>query len=204
MRTISVLFVMVIMLFGNVLAEVDSVTIGKLLIEYESRTSSDDKVNFWYRTDNFEVYVLRTNNFEFEFGPIHHVGPFSFTTKFGGVWDMKKNTPHAMLCENIVLKFSRFTCVSVNEFSLKGSSFNKPKIDWVYNEGFVVVQLGGRLSNCSVGAFYEHYRKDGTDEVWVVGPRVDYKPGANYLKKITFWGGFTDNPTAGIFFYFGT
>lgn len=173
---------------------------GNLSGEYESRTSTD-KTNLFYRTDHLEVYVLKTNNLEIEAGPCYKIGLVSVTTKFGGVWKVADSSVYTKLTQNFFIKFGRVTCLSVNVFSLEGSSFKNPKFDWAYNEGFIMVGLDGLLLKSEVGVFYEHYRKAG-DEVWVVGPRYNLLVNKGYLRSISLWAGVTDNPTAAVNFTF--
>lgn len=174
---------------------------ANLVVDYESRTS-DDKTNLFYRTYDFEVYVLKTNNLEIEAGPRFNLGPVRLTTRLGGVWNLADSTVYPFMATNLFMKYGRLTALGVFEYDLHRFSLKQPKaITWTYQEGFVMVDLDELLSQSSIGINYEHFRKD-QKSTWVVGPRFNYEVNKGYLESISLWAGVTENPTAGIFFKF--
>ena len=192
MKILSSVFLVLIIL-------VSSISAGNILVEYESRSSAD-KTNLFYRTKRLEVFVLKTKDLEIEAGPRFYFGPVRLTTRFGGVWYTAEKKLKAFVAPVLFARLGRLTLVTGWELRIKQLSFREVLIDRPYQEGFAVCDLDARSA---LGFFYESYDKDNRT-VWVVGPRFDFKPNSQYLKKISLWAGITDNPTAGIFFYFGT
>jgi len=183
-----------------VLAFATTICAADLTVDYESRTSVD-KTNLFYRTNDFEVYVLKNNNLEIEVGPRLYFGPVRWTTRLGGVWNLADSTVNPFMATTLFLKHGRFTALGVFEFNLEGSSLINPQIKWSYQEGFAMVDLDGLVPHSSIGINFEHYKKNG-EEVWVVGPRYNYSVKKGYFESISLWAGVTDNPTAAIFLNF--